>query len=304
MFISDFAIKRPLVTVVSMVALVVFGLFALWQLQTDEFPDVAPPYVVTTVIYPGASPEQVEREILEPVEEAIQGISGVDKVFGEARDGYAQIITVYVFEKPTQEQTQDIRDAISLIRQDLPQEMEEPILRRLDPADFPIMQLALVSDAYTTPQLSRIADPGITRELRSIPGVAQVAVLGNVERELTVQLRPEALQAAGVSVAQVVQALQLQNLAAPVGRIEGDLDERTIRLQGRLDRPDDFERIVVAERNGQLIRLGQVADASDGTEEQRTLALLNGKEAVGININKTKGYSTTQVASKLLDRVK
>jgi hydrophobic/amphiphilic exporter-1 (mainly G- bacteria), HAE1 family len=304
MFISDFAIKRPLITVVSMVALVVFGIFALWRLQTDEFPDVQQPVVMAQIIYPGASPEQVEREILDPIEEAIQGISGVDQVFGEARDGYAQIITVYVFEKPNQEQTQDIRDAISLIRQDLPQEMEEPILRRLDPADFPIMQLALVSDAYTTAQLSRLADPGITRELRSIPGVAQVSVLGNVERELTVQLRPNDLQAAGVSVAEVVQALQFQNLAAPVGRIQGNLDERTIRLQGRLDRAEDFERIVVAQRDGQLIRLGQVADAFDGTEEQRSLALLNGKEAVGIDINKTKGYSTTDVAGKLIERVK
>ena len=303
MFISDFAIKRPLITVVTMVALVVFGLFALARLQTDEFPDVQQPIVLMQVIYPGASPGQVEREILDPMEEAIQGISGVDKVYGEARDGYAQLIVQYVFEKPIQEQTQDIRDALSLIRQDLPQEMEEPILRRLDPAEFPILRLALVSDVLTTAQLSRLVDPGITRELRSIAGVAQVNVVGNVKRELTVRVKPQALQSAGVSVAQVVQALQVQNLAAPVGRIEGDLDERTIRLAGRLEGPQEFAQLVVADRGGQLIRLGQVADVVDGTEDQRSLALYNGKEAVGIDINKTKGYSTTDVAAKLLARV-
>ena len=134
MLISDFAIKRPLVTIVAMLALTVFGIFALIQLQTDEFPDVQQPIVVTQIIYPGASPEQVEREILEPIEESIQSISGVNQITGEARDGFAQIITQYVFEKPIAEQTQDIRDAISLIRQDLPQEMEEPILRRIDPS--------------------------------------------------------------------------------------------------------------------------------------------------------------------------
>ena len=303
MVISDFAIKRPLITVVAMLALVVFGAFSLFRLQTDEFPDVQQPIVVTNIIYPGASPEQVEREILEPIEEAIQGISGVDKVMGEARDGFASIVTQYVFEKPVQEQTQDIRDAISLIRQDLPQEMEEPILRRVDPQDFPIIQLALVSNTLTPAQLYRVADPGITRELRSIAGVAQVTVVGGVERELTVELKPEALQSAGISVQEVVQALQLQNLAAPVGRISGSLDERTIRLQGRIENPDDFEQLVVTERNGQLVRLGQVANAYDGTEEQRTLALLNGREAVGININKTKGYSTTDVAEKVLARI-
>jgi len=303
MLISDFAIKRPLVTVVAMLALVVFGIFALIQLQTDEFPDVQQPIVLTQIIYPGASPEQVEREVLEPIEEAIQSISGVSEITGEARDGFAQIITQYVFEKPIQEQTQDIRDAISLIRQDLPQEMEEPILRRIDPSEFPIVQLALFSNALTPAQLSRLADPGITRELRSIPGVGQVNVLGNVERQLVVELRPSDLQSTGVSVAEVVQALQLQNLAAPVGRIEGALDERTIRLQGRLDRPEDFERLVVASRNGRLVRLGEVANAYDGTDEQRTLALYNGREAVSIDVVKTKGYSTTQVADAVLERV-
>ena len=303
MFISDFAIKRPLITVVAMVALVVFGGFALWRLQTDEFPDVAEPVVFTAIVYPGASPDQVEREILDPIEEAIQGISGVDQVFGEARDGYAQIVTVFLFEKDLKEATQDIRDAISAKRNDLPVEMEEPIIRRFSPNDFPIVQISLTSTTLTPPQLTRIADPGITREMRSIAGVAQVDVLGKVERELTVQLKPQALQASGVSVGEVVQALQAQNLAVPVGRLEGSLEERTIRLKGRLEGPADFAQMVVAERNGNLIRLGQVADVLDGTEEQRSLALYNGQEAVGINITKSKGFSTTDVSDKIRARI-
>ena len=200
MFISEFAIKRPMITVVAMVAMVVFGLFAWWRLQTDEFPDVAEPVVFTAIIYPGASPDQVEREILDPVEEAIQGISGVDRVIGEARDGYAQIITVFLFEKDLKEATQDIRDAISAIRVDLPQEMEEPILRRFSPNDFPIVQISLTSSTLSQADLTRIAEPGLTRELRSIGGVAQVSVVGNLNRELTVELRPDALQASGVSI--------------------------------------------------------------------------------------------------------
>ena len=313
MLISDFAIKRPMITVVTMVALVVFGLFAWWRLQTDEFPDVAEPVVFTAIIYPGASPDQVEREILDPIEEAIQGISGVDRVIGEARDGYAQIVTVFVFEKDLKEATQDIRDAISAIRVDLPQEMEEPILRRFSPNDFPIVQISLTSSTLSQADLTRIADPGITREMRSIPGVAQVSVVGNLNRELTVELRPEALQAAGVSVGEIVQALQAQNLAVPVGRINGSLDERTIRLKGRLEGPGDFMQMVVAERNGQLIRLGQVARAIDGTEEQRSVALFTDstsrpeqlvvQEAVGIEITKSKGYSTTDVSGKINARI-
>ncbi len=314
MVISDFAIKRPMITIVAMVALVVFGLFALFRLQTDEFPDVQQPIVLTGIPYPGASPEGVEREVLKPVEDAIKGISGVDKIYGTASDGYAQITVLFLFEKDISQATQDIRDAISSIRSDLPVEMKEPILQRLDPSDRPIVSLTLASDAYSPAQLTRMADPTITSALKGIPGVSQVNIVGEVKREMTIQLRPEALQAAGISVAQVVQALAAQNLAVPVGSVNGNLDERAIRLQGRLDGPADFMQLVVAEKNGQIIRLGQVADALDGTREQRTLALywkrdsadvnnFDGKEAVGIDISKSKGYSTTAVSNKIADAI-
>ncbi len=303
MFISDFAIKRPLITVVAMLTLVGFGLVALSQLQTDEFPEVQPPIVLTTIIYPGASPEQVEREVLEPIEEAIQSISGVKSINGEARDGFAQIVTQFVYAKDLSEATQDIRDAISTKRQDLPQEMEEPILKKFNPTDAPIVTLSLYSTSLTPAQLTQIADPGITRELRSIAGVADVQVSGGVKRELTVNLDPQRLQSAGVSVPQVVAALQTGNLAVPVGRVTSALDERTIRLQGRLQSPDDFMQLVVSERNGRVLRLGDVATAVDGVEEQRTIALYNGRDAVGIEIKKTNGYSTTAVAEAIFKKV-
>ena len=176
---------------------------------------------------------------------------------GTAEDGFGLILIEFVFEKPLAEATQDIRDAISEIRVDLPDEMKEPIIKKLNDTDRPIVSLALNSTRLSPAELTRLADPAITRELRSIPGVAEVAVSGKLERELTVELRPADLQAAGVSVAQVVQALQLQNLASPVGRVEGAFEERSIRLKGRLAGPSEFEQLVVAERNGTLIRLGR-----------------------------------------------
>ncbi|MFL5608460.1 MAG: efflux RND transporter permease subunit, partial [Gemmatimonadaceae bacterium] len=303
MFISDFAIKKPLITVVSMVTLVVFGLFALLKLKTDEFPDVAPPVVTVGIPYPGASPEGVEKEILDPIEEQISSISGVKHVYGKAYDGYGFIMVEFQFGKDLMEATQDLRDAISAKRADLPTEMKEPIIQKFNDTDRPIVSMALSSSTLSQAELTRLADPTITRELRSIPGVAEVAVSGKVERELTVELKPQQMQAAGVSVGQVVQALQLQNLAAPVGRVVGDMDERSIRLKGRLENPQEFAQLVVADRNGQVIRLGEIANVRDGTEEPRTLALFNDQEAVGIDIKKAKGYSTTDVSDKVRTRV-
>ncbi len=301
MFISDFAIERPIVTITAMVALVAFGIAALINLQTDEFPDIQQPIVGVTILYPGASPETVEREIVDPIEESFSTISGVDwaKTQSSATDGLAQFTVFFDFEKSTQEASQDIRDAISTKRDDLPTEMEEPVLTRFDPSQQSVVSLALTSTEISTPTLTRIADPMIVRDLRTVPGVAQVSVVGGLERELTVQVRPGDMQAAGISVAQVVQALEAQNLAAPVGRLNGPLDERAIRLKGRLDTPQDFANLVVAERKGQIIRLGQIATVLDGTEEQRDQAIFNGKEAVGIEVLKAKGYSTTQVTDIL-----
>jgi HAE1 family hydrophobic/amphiphilic exporter-1 len=303
MFISDFAIKRPLITVVSMVALVAFGGIALTQLETDEFPEINPPIVLTTVVYPGASPEQVEREILEPIEESIQGITGVKRVTGEARDGFASITTEFQYGKSLAEASQEIRDAIGTKRQDLPPEILEPVLRKFNPIDKPIVTLALYSTTLTAAQLTNLADPVITRELRSIPGVADVTVSGAVKRELTVNLDPRRLQAAGVSIPEVVQSLQSGNLAVPVGRVNSSLDERTIRLRGRLETPEAFMNLIVSQRNGRNVHLGDVASIADGAEEMRTLALYNKKDAVGLDIKKSNGYSTTEVANQVIARI-
>ena len=238
MYISDTAIKRPVLTIVAMLMFVVFGLVALFQLDTDEYPEIDAPVVAVSIIYPGASPDVVEREVVDQIEEAVAGISGVDRMRSSSLDSFASILVEFDYSKDPRVASQEIRDKISGIRNELPSEMEEPVLTQFDPADRPIVSLTLSSPGLSSAELTRLADPGITRRLRGINGVASVNLAGAVERELVVELRPRDLQASGVSVGQVVQALQTQNLAVPVGRLEGELDERTIRLRGRLDQAD------------------------------------------------------------------
>ena len=220
-----------------------------------------------------------------------------------ALDSYGIVIIEFDFEKDLQQATQDIRDKISETRADLPPEMEEPIISRFDPQDFPIMSMTLSSESHTPAELSRLADPGIVRELQSLPGVARVDVVGGLDPELMVEVDPQRLQAAGVSVGQVMVALQGANLAAPVGRLTGAREERTIRLQGRLQRPVDFESITLYGAGGKLVRLGEVATITVGTEEPRSLALFNGREAVGVDVVKSTNASTTAVSEAINKRL-
>ena len=303
MFISDFAIKRPIVTVVIMVALVIFGLFAAFRTDVDELPDIQQPIVFVAVPYPGASPDQVEREVVDRMEEAFQGLNGIDQITSTSTDGFAQIIVQFVYSKPTDQAAQDVRDAISGIRDKLPVEMKEPIIKKFDPNDQPIVSLSMSSNTLSPSELSILADPDITRQIQGLPGVAQVTLSGGVAREISVDVIPSRLNAAKVSVSDVVNALNAQNLAVPVGMITGGLEERSIRLRGRIENARDFSQLVIAQRGGQVIRLGDVANVSDGSAEQRSLALFNGVEGVGIDITKSKGTSTTRVSDEIKAQV-
>ncbi len=303
MWISDFSISKPIVTIVLMVALAIFGVGALFALDTDEFPEVNPPVVALALVYPGASPETVEREVVSPIEDAIAGISGVKKMTSTSLDSFGNVVVEFDFEKDLQQATQDIRDKISETRADLPPELEEPIISRFDPQDFPILSITLSSKTLSPAELTKLADPSITRELQSLSGVARVDVVGGVEPELLVELHPDALEASGVSVGQVIGALQTSNLAAPVGRVTAAREERTIRLSGRLTKPEDFAAITLYGSQGKLVRLGDVATVSVGTEEARSLAFMNGEQAVGVNVVKATNASTTAVAERVLERL-
>jgi len=299
MFISELAIRRPVVTLVSVLVLLILGIAALWRLHTDEFPDVQPPVVVVSIAYPAAPPETVEREVLDPVEERIGRLSDIVSLTSSALDGRAVITAQFPFDKNLDEGAQQIRDLIASIREELPAEIREPVLTTLDPVDLPIVSLTVTSESATTGELTRIAEAGVTRPLRGVPGIADVRLVGGVVRELTVELRPDALRAAGVGVAQVVEALSAQNLATPLGRVTTSREERSIRLHGRLERPEQFGQLVVTQAGGRLVRLSDVATVRDGAGEARSAALFGDREAVGIDVIKSKRASTTFVADRV-----
>lgn len=302
MILSDFSIRRPIVVVVVTIALMLFGYFALTNLKTNQFPDVQPPVLVVNVPYPGASPETVEREILNRVEDSMATIQGIRDIRSYARESSATIVVIFEFDKDLTAAAQELRDSISTVRDKLPAEMKEPFINRQDPNSFPVMSLALSSD-LSPQQNSRIAEELIARELRSVPGVALVSLEGELEREMTIFLNSKAMREAKVSAQEVTAALRAQNLAAPVGRVVNGMQEQSIRLQGRLKDQQEFAQMVIRQNGDQAIRLGQIATIVDGGAEQRRLSFFNGKPALGIDITKARDASTISVTDEIKRRL-
>ncbi|MBC3932973.1 efflux RND transporter permease subunit [Undibacterium curvum] len=299
MFLSDFSIKRPIAMIVIIIALMALGLLALKKLKVNQIPDVEQPVLVVSVPYPGASPETVEREIINRIEKSLQSISGVDRLTSTAAEGNASIVIFFNFNKNMIEASDEVRNSIAAVRYKLPVEMREPVLQRIDPSAQPIMQLALSSTTLSHAEISRKAEDEFSDKFRGIDGVATVSVNGSLKRELSVLLHAQKLREYNVSVAEVVTALKNQNTTAPVGKVKGDLKEQSIRLIGRIESPQEFQSIVIKRRGTEVVRLAQVADIADGFAEISGFSVRNGNPNVGISITRSRDASTVSVAARV-----
>jgi hydrophobic/amphiphilic exporter-1 (mainly G- bacteria), HAE1 family len=296
MFLSNFSIRQPITTVAIIVVLMSLGLLAIQKLRVNPLPDVQQPVLVVQIPYPGASPETVEREIINRVEKSLQSIPQVYEVRATAAESNAQIVIIFNYEKNLVEAADEVRNAIAAVRYKLPLEMREPVLIRQDPSAEPVMQLSLSSKAQTLAEVSRLAEDQLADRFRAINGVSTVEVNGSLRRELSVLLRAPKLREFNISVAEVVGALRRQNTTAPVGKVKGALDEQSIRLVGRIESPRQFEDIVLRRNGDEIVRLGQVATVQDGFAEVGGYSLRNGQPNVNISITRSRDASSVSVA--------
>jgi len=306
MFLSDFSVKRPVAMIVIIIGLMALGLLALSKLRVNQIPDVEQPVLVVNVAYPGASPDTTEREVINRIEKALQGIPGVDEVRATASEGNARLVLIFDFGKDMVEAADEVRNAIGSVRHKLPTEIREPVLQRIDPAAQPIMQLALSSTTLSHAEISRLAEDQLADRFRGVAGVATVSVNGALRRELSVLLHAEKLREFAVSVTEVVAALRAQNATAPVGKVRGTLEDQSIRLVGRIESPAEFGQIVIRRQGSELVRLSQVATVQDGFAELAGFSLRNGHPNVGISVTRTREASTVSVAAevrKLVDEI-
>ncbi|HEY8050236.1 MAG TPA: efflux RND transporter permease subunit, partial [Ramlibacter sp.] len=299
MFLSDFSIRRPVATVVLIIALMAFGVLALTKLRVNEIPDVQQPVLVVTIPYPGASPDTVEREVINRIEKALQSITGVYEMRSTAKDSQAQFVIIFNFNRNMIEASDDVRNAIATVRYKLPVEMREPVLQRIDPSSDPIMNIALSSATQSQSEISRLAEDVLADKFRGIDGVATVDIAGSLKRELSVLIKADRLREYNVSVADVILALQGANTNAPVGRIVGPLKDQSIRLIGRIESPAEFGQIIVKRNGDQIVRLGQLASTIDGFAERDSFSLRSAHPNVSMYVTRARDASTVTVARRV-----
>ncbi|MFZ5520558.1 MAG: efflux RND transporter permease subunit [Pseudomonadota bacterium] len=301
MWFTRLSIANPVMATMAMLAFVVLGLFAYNRLKVDQFPNIEFPVVVVQVDYPGASPEIVESEVTRRVEEAVNTIAGIKQLTSRSYEGSAVVIIEFNLEVDGRRAADDVREKVAAVRPLLRDEVKEPRILRFDPAARPIFTLALLSPDGSRGQveLTTYADQVVKKRLENAGGVGSVTIAGGLKRQVQIRVRPQDLEAHGVSVAQVMAVVQTENQERPAGALRTESQERLARIDARLRSPGQFGELIVARRGNAVVRLAQVADVVDGPQEVESLALYNGQRTIALDVLKAQGENTVDVVRNL-----
>jgi hydrophobe/amphiphile efflux-1 (HAE1) family protein len=301
--ISAIAIKRPVFTVMVTVALLVLGLVGLSRLGTDLFPDVSFPVVVVNVVYPGASPAEVENQVSKPLEDAVVSLNGLDRVRTWSRESLSTTVIFFKLGVDIQEGATLVRERVAQTRFKLPAEVKEPAVSRLDPAATPVLIYTLRGKGSLS-QIRKYADDVLRPALEQVEGVAGVNIKGGAEREVHVELDRSRLDALGISPDVIVGLLRAGNLTVPAGHYDESTREIAVRAIGELNDAQAIRNLVVATgKDGSAVRLSDVASIEDGWEDLRTRIRSNGDEAVSFEVVKQSGRNTVAIADAAKKRL-
>jgi HAE1 family hydrophobic/amphiphilic exporter-1 len=295
-------VRRPVFTTMLLASLVVLGLASFAQLGVDIFPKVDLPTITITTRLPGASPEEIESQITKPIEAVINTIAGLDELRSSTIEGQSQVFATFILERNVQEAANDVREKVGTILSQLPAGTESPIVEKVDPDSAPVLAV-VVSGQRSAREITELADKRIKRQLETVKDVGAITLIGARRREIQVLADPGRLNAYGLSIQQVRDALARQNVEIPGGRLTGGSREEGVRTLGRIETPAGFEDLIVADRQTGPVRVRDVASVVDAEEEPRTLARLNGRNAVSLVIRKQSGTNTVAVVDRLKARL-
>ncbi len=293
--ISSWCIRNPVPPIVLFVALLLAGLISFARMTITNNPDIDFPGVTVGVSQPGAAPSEMEKQVTQKIEAAVRGVNGVDEIDSSVREGFSNTFIQFQIGTPTDRAVNDVRNAVAQARADLPEGILEPQVERVDIAGDPIVFVAAQTTDMSLEQLSWYVDNDIGKRLRGLEGVAAVSREGGVDREIRVILDPAALQAQGITAAEVNQQLRATNVNAAGGRAEIAGSEQGVRVIGNAPTAFDLSQTRIALPGGRTVRLADIATVKDAYSEQRTLAKLGGRQVISFNVQRSKGSSDVTV---------
>lgn len=302
MVLSNVSIARPVFAAMLLIALVVLGLFSFSGLQIDQFPKVDFGVVGVSTVYPGASPETVERTVTRPIEEALNTVQGIDNLTSTTMPGYSIVVVQFELGQDIAARTQDVRDKLAASRGTLPQDVNEPVIQSFKEGEEPIVSLALASTSMDPEDLTSYAEDVIKRRLESVSGVGSVRVVGGQSRQVRITVDPVRLSGVGLGIDAVANAVRGANLEVSAGTLEGPTIERDLTVTGRIKNPRDFGRIVIGRQGGEAVFLSQVATIEDTGARANSAAFLDSTPTVGISAVKVSDANTVEVADEILKR--
>lgn len=306
MWFTRVSLQNPVMATMVMIALVVLGLFSIQRLQVAQFPNVDFPVVVITTNYPDASPEVVESEVSKKIEEGVNSIAGINTLTSRSYQGTSVVVIEFGLHIDGRQAANDVREKVAAIRPMLRTEVKEPQVQRFDPANRPIWSIAVLPDeiggadkAMNLVEMSDWVEQRLKKRFENVRGVGAVNVIGDTQRAINIYLNPSKLEAYGISAEQVAQAVRNENQDFAVGAIRSLEKDRVVQVTARMQRPQDFGRIIVALRAGQAVRVEQLASVKDGAQEIDSLALYNGKRTLLLSIQKAQDDNTIGVVDRL-----
>jgi multidrug efflux pump subunit AcrB len=293
---SAWAIKTPIPSILLFIMLTIFGLMSFKTMMVQDFPDIELPVVVVTANLEGAAPTQMETEVARKIENAVASLGEIKHVYSSITDGSAKVSVEFNLEKNINEAVNDVRDAISRIRSDLPGDMKEPVISKVNTSGRPILTYSVASDALDEQDISWFVDNDISKALLSIPGVGKVSRIGGVDREIRVEIDPVKIQALNVSFADISRQIRKIQRESSGGRTDIGDSQQSVRTLGTVDSAAELAAMNISLQDGRHYRLDQLAAVRDAKGEQQSIALLDGKPIIGFEITRSKGSSEITVA--------
>jgi multidrug efflux pump subunit AcrB len=297
MNVSSWSIKNPIPSILLFIMLTLAGLMGFRAMKIQNFPDIDLPTVTVTASLPGASPAQLETEVARKIENSLATVQGLKHIYTQVQDGVAIITAEFRLEKPTQQAVDDVRDAISRVRSDLPADLRDPVISKMELSGAPILTYTVATPRMDDEALSWFVDNTITKQMLSVRGVGAVSRVGGATREVRVELDPARLQALNATAADISRQLRQVQQEASGGRTDVGGAEQSVRTIATVQSAEELGRLDIALSDGRHVRLNQVATVSDTVAEKRSTALLNGKPVVGFEITRTRGAGEVDVAA-------